>query len=57
MLFGKKSWQLNKCWRDALFPKHALKLDSIFDIGKATNLIAGNEKEFCEDKDMLDNAG
>ena len=40
-----------------MFPKHAIKLDSLFDIGKATNLLAGNEKEFYEDKDMLDNAG
>ena len=40
-----------------MLPKHAIKLDSLFDIGKATNLLAGNEKEFYEDKDMLDNAG
>ena len=58
MLFEKKSvQQINKYWRHTLFSKNAIKVGSLFKIAKDTNLLTGNEKAFCEDKDMLENAG
>ena len=51
MLLEKKSvQQLNKSWRHTSFSKNAIKADSLFDIGKNTNLFTGYEKAFYEEQ-------